>query len=487
HAIVIGMLTLNPKLMDLLQNWRGADGQTINFEEHFKNLEKVFCKWRSNSELVEFLFRLKNLLHKLATNKKEDILEIYTPSLAAIKFLLPYVSSYLTAPDRFEILLEAVKHAAKSKDTHFLRFLLDGSNCGDIFTPNTPYTQYYGFAELGFVKLNNAALCENNFEVARLLIEWRGPNGEWTDIVTKQYLIFSHLEDHLTCRDTQKRKTCIEYIKLLLDWRGGPERKRVFTDDRLNHTILSATIKMRDDKDCEELLEYLLRWRGPNEEFFDPRLHHDEGSLFSYHNYNLLLKAYKYDNIKAFNRLLNWRGPKEECFDINQHVESIFFTIAFCGDRGIKFWQPLLDWRGPKGETIDLTSNAFFYPLERRLSDYRKTPLKLFKHLLSWQDQNGRYFDPTLHNNSLLSAAVSGNHLEVIHLILNWKPPTNLQTRNSESHFSFKEARNKYLPYQKEKENRAVSSFEDTSNMIESELIVKSNVKVDIASSCILL
>jgi hypothetical protein len=140
---------------------------------------------------------------------------------------------------------------------------------------------------------------------------------------------------------------------------------------------------------------------------------------------NVLQIALDTGNAGFVEAVLKWRGPDKEWFDLRQ---CRFFGPALRKASGD--WQALFDllvaWRGPQGQYLDLSLTSEVLRFATRSVD----PSAL-RRVLGWRGQSGEFINPYMESTSSLIAAAKEGKVEVVQQILDWKEPgvTSLDVR----------------------------------------------------------
>ena len=128
------------------------------------------------------------------------------------------------------------------------------------------------------------------FHLVEVLINWRGPNGEWID---------PRANDNFAIRETS-RYGSIDIVRLLLEWRGP---RGEWVDARAEDNM---SIQLASNQGRIEVVEALLAWRGPNDEWVDPRARSNWSLMYA--------TRYGHENVVA--ALRQWRGPQGEMVSV---------------------------------------------------------------------------------------------------------------------------------------------------------------------------
>jgi hypothetical protein len=175
-------------------------------------------------------------------------------------------------------------------------------------------------------------------DMLQLVLDWRGPNGEWVD-PRVAYCASGINGEWLVGRGP-------DFLATLLDWRGpGEEWVDLRELDVWPHHA-KPFYPFEDDSAAERsslrVWRQVLDWRGPGGVWIDVR----EDCGF-----------YTTDFVRA---LLQWRGPGGEWVDARKvtqkDLDSIHIVYHFHETEPLEHQLPvleLLEWEGPGGECVD--------------------------------------------------------------------------------------------------------------------------------------
>ena len=228
-------------------------------------------------------------------------------------------------------------------------------------------------------------------EIVRLLLDWRGPNGEFVNPSI-------HGND---CLVKACEKENIELLKILLEWRG-PNGEFVDPTIKSNYVLLYVC-QFKRNEIATEITRLLISWHGPNGEFVDITLKDNK----------LLMVALDNGFINLINLLLSWRGPNSEYTDPT--VQNNDALLGACRWRRVEVVRLLLEWRGPNGEFVDPTSqnntSIVNATMENSIEGHEITLL-----LLEWRGPN-KSVNPSVKDIVIINACEFG-WSDVVRLLL---------------------------------------------------------------------
>jgi len=156
-----------------------------------------------------------------------------------------------------------------------------------------------------------------------------------------------------------------------------------------------------------DMIRFLLEWRSPRGEFFDPR--QDECEM-------VVDAALTSDTM--FRLMLDWRGPNDEWVDVRKIMHHM---TDICADRHSDGnpLQTLLDWRGPSGQWVD-ARRCRHQMFKEYIVQEREDNVRL---LLEWRGPDGEWIDVRFLDNWCIRNACRHSSVAVIRLLLEWQGP----------------------------------------------------------------
>jgi hypothetical protein len=300
--------TQNVQLLRMLLDWRGPDGQYLDFLSHgprklsttFMNPRPAFLRcilaWRGpGGEFMDI-------------TKHEACRYVLQWSVSAAQMLLdwegPEGQRWHPSADADNFYFDDVNMAV-------LRLLLDWR------APGGQWVHLDALVEQAFMTQPPKPL-----KPLQVLLDRRGPDGEWCDL---RGAVAAHLD--IVVKDA----TLYHFVQ---SWRGpGGEWVDVRSMVQTKHLDWY-------------LLKILLVWRGPGGEWVDGR---EVWKMYG----NRMVRGSFLPTIKG---LLNWRGPGGECLHAREVLTSVVEELCE-RRRGWTDFEQLLDlllaWRGPAGEWLD--------------------------------------------------------------------------------------------------------------------------------------
>lgn len=173
-----------------------------------------------------------------------------------------------------------------------------------------------------------------------------------------------------------------------------------------DNMIVLACLCISDNEDFAAL-QYVMKWRGPGNEWFDPRAVGLDAWI-----------TFAAANLRLLTIMLAWRGPGDERMDptVRQNVCIQLAVVRGC----LACVQLLLDWRGLHGERVDPTAVSGPYSLLKLASTRGNTPM--LHVLLAWRGHGGKCF-PLSEVTMAAHDAMRRNDVDTARTLLHWRGP----------------------------------------------------------------
>ncbi len=171
-----------------------------------------------------------------------------------------------------------------------------------------------------------------------------------------------------------------------------------------DNLFVLACLCISDNEDFAAL-QYVMKWRGPGNVWFDPRAG-DAWITFAAANLRLLTV------------MLAWRGPGDERVDptVCQNACIQLAVVRGC----LACVQLLLDWRGLHRERVDPTAVGGPYSLLKLASTRGNTPI--LQVLLAWRGPDRKCF-PLSDVTVAAHDAMLRNDVDTARTLLHWRGP----------------------------------------------------------------